>query len=55
MLQNIVFDFGGVLLNLDESRTIKGLQEVLDPALSADLMEQVIHPYERGEISRKLF
>ncbi|MFN8280090.1 MAG: HAD family phosphatase [Saprospiraceae bacterium] len=55
MLQNIVFDFGGVLLNLDESRTIKGLQEVLDPALSADLMEQVIHPYERGEISEEAF
>jgi len=51
----LLFDFGGVLLNLDEEKTWNGLREILDPAKSGDVWELVFHPFERGEISEDAF
>lgn len=51
----LIFDFGGVLLNLDEDKTWQGLKEILDPAKAADVWELVFHPFERGEISEDAF
>ncbi|MEP7197535.1 MAG: HAD family phosphatase [Saprospiraceae bacterium] len=55
MIKNIIFDFGNVLLNLDESRTFNGLKEVLNQDLCIDINEEVFFPYERGEISEEAF
>ncbi len=55
MLKNILFDFGNVLFDLDEAETERRLSAILDPAKSADLHEQVLHPFERGEISEEAF
>ncbi|MDQ3142635.1 MAG: HAD family phosphatase [Bacteroidota bacterium] len=55
MIKNIIFDFGSVLLNLDEARTIDRLNHILDPSKCADLHEMVFHPFERGEISEIAF
>ena len=54
-LKCILFDLGGVLLNLDEEITRKAYQEILDPALGFDIWEQAFHPFERGEISEDAF
>lgn len=55
MIKNLVFDFGNVLFDIDESITEKWLAEQLDPEKSKDLMEQVLYPFERGEISEEAF
>ncbi len=55
MIKNIIFDFGNVLLNLDESATYKALEEFLDPLKSSDLFPSVIFPFDRGEISEEAF
>ncbi|MBK9270283.1 MAG: HAD family phosphatase [Saprospiraceae bacterium] len=51
----IIFDFGGVLLNLDEEKTWSAYQEILDPARIEDVWQQVFYPFERGEISEDAF
>ena len=53
MIKNIIFDFGGVLLNLDESITENRLKELLDLKLCERINEEVFYPYERGEISEE--
>lgn len=55
MLKNIIFDFGNVLLNLDESATYKALGNILDPLKCGDLNEMVLFPFEKGEISEEAF
>lgn len=55
MLKNLIFDFGNVLYDLDEGLTERKLKEVLDPHKTNDLFEQVLHPFERGEISEEAF
>ncbi len=54
-INTIIFDFGGVLLNLNESVTTNLLKEILDLSKCNDLLEMVITPYEKGEISEEAF
>lgn len=54
-IKNIIFDFGGVLLNLDESITRNKFNEILDPEKCKNIHEEVFYPYERGEISEESF
>lgn len=51
----LIFDFGGIFLNLDEEKTWSGLKEILDPELTSDIWDLVFHPFERGEISEDAF
>lgn len=55
MLRNILFDFGGVLLNLDEQLTYDKLNQILDLSKCENINEEVFHPFERGEISEEAF
>lgn len=55
MIKNILFDFGGVLLNLDETLTHNELTKLLDPEKCIDINENAIYPFERGEISEESF
>ncbi len=55
MIRNIIFDFGGVLLNLDEQLTIHKLNEILDLNKCENVHEEVFYPFERGEISEEAF
>ncbi len=55
MIKNIVFDFGNVLLNLDESASYNALYALLDPSKSQDLYNSVFNPFEKGEISEESF
>lgn len=55
MIKNIIFDFGNVLLNLDESASYTELIKLLDPEKSGDLEKSVFHPFEKGEISEDSF
>ena len=54
-IKHLLFDFGNVLLNLDEHRTWQGLEEILDPKLCEDINEQVFFPFECGLISEDSF
>ena len=45
-IKHLLFDFGNVLLNLDEHRTWQGLEEILDPKLCEDINEQVFFPFD---------
>jgi putative hydrolase of the HAD superfamily len=55
MIKNIIFDFGNVLLNLDESATYSALESILDPLKCGDLNEMVLFPFEKGEFSEEAF
>jgi FMN phosphatase YigB (HAD superfamily) len=55
MIKNIIFDFGNVLLNINESASYKALETLLDPAKCADINEMVFFPFEKGEISEEAF
>ena len=55
MIKNIIFDFGNVLLNIDESASYRALEDLLDPAKCSDLFPVVFYPFERGEISEEAF
>ena len=54
-IKHLLFDFGNVLLNLDEQKTWQGLEEILDPKLCEDINEQVFFPFECGLISEDSF
>jgi len=58
MLKNLIFDFGGVLLNLNVQATkdafIQLFQEDYSDKIEKDL-EHVYHDFERGKISNKSF
>lgn len=55
MLKNIIFDFGNVLVNLDEQATMEALMAVLDPEKIADFFEMALFPFEKGQISEEAF
>lgn len=55
MLKNLVFDFGNVLLTIDEQATYRAVDALLDPAKCGDLFTQVLHPFEKGLISEEAF
>ncbi len=55
MIKNIIFDFGNVLLDIDEALSYQKLSLLLDSKKSADLYTHVILPYESGLISEDAF
>ncbi|HRI00749.1 MAG TPA: HAD family phosphatase [Saprospiraceae bacterium] len=55
MISTILFDFGNVLLELDEQKTMDAFTKILDPKLSTDLNEMAFYPFEKGEISEEAF
>ena len=55
MLKNIIFDFGNVLVNLDEPATMQALMAVLDPEKIGDFFEMALFPFEKGQISEEAF
>ncbi|MFT4533964.1 MAG: HAD superfamily hydrolase (TIGR01549 family) [Saprospiraceae bacterium] len=59
MIKNIIFDFGGVLLNLDQELTFSELSEVTGiPMTSEDIpahIFKVLLGYEKGEINTETF
>lgn len=55
MLKNIIFDFGNVLVNLDEQATMEALMAVLDPEKMSDFFEMALFPFEKGQISEEAF
>jgi glucose-1-phosphatase len=55
MIKNIVFDFGNVLLNLDESASYDALYSLLDSTKCEDLYDSVFYPFEKGLISEDSF
>jgi len=55
MLKNIIFDFGNVLVNLDEQATMEALMAVLDPEKMVDFFEMALFPFEKGQISEEAF
>ncbi|MCC6815058.1 MAG: HAD family phosphatase [Saprospiraceae bacterium] len=55
MIKNIIFDFGNVLLDLDEQATFERMNELLDPDKCLNINEEVFFPFERGEISEEAF
>lgn len=59
MIKNIVFDFGGVLLNLDPALTYKMLREVMGEEMTTEQIPahifKVMLGYEKGEINTETF
>ncbi|MFZ1706158.1 MAG: HAD family phosphatase [Saprospiraceae bacterium] len=59
MIQNIIFDFGGVLLNLDMQKTYSALSNLLKiPLEYPDVPEDIRHlvwSYETGKINNESF
>lgn len=57
-IKNIVFDFGGVLIDLDVTRTFKAMSEVLEMEVNKELFHQhkgLFEDYEGGQISTETF
>ncbi|MBK8448947.1 MAG: hypothetical protein IPL42_02505 [Saprospiraceae bacterium] len=48
MIKNIIFDFGNVLLNLDENATMDALTSILDSSKCLDLDKMVFFPFEKA-------
>ena len=59
MIKNIIFDFGGVLLDLDYEKTFAELTEVMGVKMSFDEIPaqifKVMLGYEKGEINTETF
>ncbi len=59
MIKNIIFDFGGVLLNLDPELTFSELSDVLGIQMTEEKIPahifKVILGYEKGEINTETF
>ena len=58
MIKNIVFDFGGVLLNLDMNLTYEALTEVTGIDLTGEIPSNILKVllgYEKGEINTETF
>ena len=59
MIKNIIFDFGGVLLDLDYELTYKALAEVTGIEMDAQSIPaqvfKVMLGYEKGEINTETF
>lgn len=54
MIRNIIFDFGAVLLHIDESRTWDAFEKMgVKPELRKE--KEIFHAYEKGEISSEDF
>ena len=54
MIQNIIFDFGGVFINLDTDAVTRGLSSYGLIAPGADLLS-LSAQYEKGEMDSKTF
>ena len=54
MIQNIIFDFGGVFINLDTDAVSRGLNSYGLIAPGADLLS-LSEQYEKGEVDSKTF
>jgi glucose-1-phosphatase len=58
-IENLVFDFGGVLLDIDYQRTYDALSHILnltfDPAKLPEDVKQVLEDFEKGEATRETF
>lgn len=54
MIQNIIFDFGGVFINLDMDAVSRGLKSYGVMAPGADLLS-LSEQYEKGEVDTKTF
>lgn len=54
MIQNIIFDFGGVLINLDTEAVPRGLARFGVPVPGSDLIS-LSQRYEKGEIDSESF
>lgn len=56
--KNVIFDLGGVLIDLDESKTIKGFGQDISAfyknTMKSDFVDTA-HKFERGEISSEQF
>ncbi len=56
-IKNIVFDFGGVLIDLDVTRTFKAMSEVLEMEVNKELFHQhksLFEDYEGGHIKTSI-
>lgn len=54
MIKNLLFDFGGVFLNLDKTATQNKLKKYFPDGIPIDIQE-LHHQYEKGEINTKKF
>ena len=54
MIKNLLFDFGGVFLNLDKQATQSELNRYFPKGLPV-VIQQLHHQYEKGEISSEKF
>ena len=59
MIKNIIFDFGGVLLDLDYNLTYQKMNEVMGLQITSDNIPahvfKVMLGYEKGEINTETF
>lgn len=57
-LKNIIFDFGGVLIDLDVAKTFVALSETLEMEVDAALFQkhqQLFDDFEKGDVSSETF
>lgn len=57
-IKNIIFDFGGVLIDLDVNKTYDAMSEVLDMPINAEVLtahQDVLENYECGLVSTETF
>lgn len=58
-IKNIVFDFGGILINLDQSATYQAFSELLDEQITQEnalkTIGPILHDLEKGLISNEAF
>lgn len=59
MIKNIIFDFGGVLLDIDYEATYRSMSELLQVDLSHGKMPEsirkILHDFETGSITEEVF
>ena len=57
--KNIVFDFGGVLLDIDYNKTLEALQNLIGIAFDPNTLSpnslKFLHDFENGRISTETF
>lgn len=59
MIKNVIFDFGGVLLDLDYNRTYAEMSDVMGVEINSDTIPahifKIMLGYEKGEINTETF
>jgi len=55
MIKNIIFDFGGVLLDINYQKTINAFDKLYGPAISAHSYQEILDLYEVGAFSEGSF